>query len=950
MQAQTLYNTDDIKKYWEMSLPNTLGQEETIRVVSQVREADGSYGKFGVLTLKQPFRTPADLSKLLDQLQRQNSGKQVGISISTAVFNFTNEPPKMDSFKYSNAIAIDIDTHIGNTKDRYVLGELEESQIKVSLIKTWVEISKKFQEFGIGVVQPKASVLTGGGLQYIIEFERPLNKYEAQKIYGLLKNSIGDLKWKTVLMDILGNYSAVAHDIDKSFADLVHVQRCAGTNNQKYNIMSRFINLFEMSEDELNTLKNELRDEMDLSGYTEEQKEAYKVGIEKDFKDFYTYRATAVPKLEIENNLITATMQSTRTFIKPSELKSIEYDLLNKLKQAKIDALDLLQGFVRVGYSSGNLTKLYCPFHEETNPSMAFYRNELFDTFKDFHDDASYSLITFWQKLFQVGKSTAISQISEKAGINLGKTERKEFQNLEIQEIIEVLVSEIDTENFVYYRLANKNRTCVVRHINTGEAFIFDGPKMLANHILQNQLKRKEIELKLQEEFGKLFQERVLIDAFESFEPGEPTVFSKQFVKFVNLWVSSDKYKRVQARVKELDDTHPESYKIEETKELLKKKCPFAYKYVLQMVQNGDLTWFLNWLINVAHFKTMPTVPVIFGVQGAGKNLFVNTVMDFYLNNEYVKVVSGDRIMQQFNSMLESTSLLVLDEGDFSTGKEVDQLKLLSGNDKILIEKKGVDATNKTRHFNILFFSNGEVPLRHPAMDRRITYFNNEISLLASCESWGFTIDDFVERVKSEMVDFWAYIYKTEVNQKMAMANSKNGQFWKQILLQHPFGSLVVKLMNNEWESVALQLNEGVQDPAELKANLELLQTIKQQFESTGKVSLTLINRYLHSLNFKMKQSIQKFIEINHLPEFGITISVETDDVKISINKRKVQQSLKIKNVLKAAYPKTAKEEVSSLEAELAMEQTDAGVEAEQEAEYEIGHSLVPPPPPNLGA
>jgi hypothetical protein len=366
------------------------------------------------------------------------------------------------------------------------------------------------------------------------------------------------------------------------------------------------------------------------------------------------------------------------------------------------------------------------------------------------------------------------------------------------------------------------------------------------------------------------------------------------------------------------------------------------------MVQNGDLRWFINWLSGVSKAKTMPTVPVFFGVQGAGKNLFVNTVMDFYLNNEYIRVVSGDRIMQQFNAMLESTSLLVLDEGDFSTGKEVDQLKLLTGNDKILIEKKGVDATNKTRHFNILFFSNGEVPLRHPAMDRRITYFRQDIPLLASCETWGITIDEFTERVGSEMVEFWAIIVNTELDRKLAMSNSKNGQFWKQILMQHPFGALVVKLMNGEWEDIALQLNENVSDSAEMKVNLNLLLTIKDQFETTGQISLTLINRYLQSLNFRMKQSIQKFIQINHLSEFGISILVDSDDVKIKVDKNKVFESLKVKNVLKVAYPKTAKEEVSGLEAELAMEDTDAKVEASIAEETESKHptDLPPPPPP----
>lgn len=162
--------------------------------------------------------------------------------------------------------------------------------------------------------------------------------------------------------------------------------------------------------------------------------------------------------------------------------------------------------------------------------------------------------------------------------------------------------------------------------------------------------------------------------------------------------------------------------------------------------------------------------------------------------------------------------------------------------------------------------------------------------------------------------------------------------------------------MNNEWEDIALQLNENVQDPAEMKTNLGLLQNIKEQFETSGKVSLTLINRYLQSLNFRMKQSIQKFIQVNHLHEFGINVVVEENDVKIQVNKRKVAEQLKVKNVLRAAYPKAAQEEVSGLEAELAMENADAGVEAEQvveefkqEEKSLSGIELeAPPPPPEL--
>ncbi len=937
-----LYNKKDAEKYWDLSLPKELKEDETVRVVSQVKEADGSYGKFGILTIKEQIRSAKDTMAFMDRLQMNNPGKEVGISISTTVFEFNGKPPSTDNFRYTNTISIDIDTHIGTTKERYVLGTLEEDQIELSVIKTWLEINSRFKETGLENIIPVACTLTGGGLQFVLGFDRSLDRSEAQRLFGLIKNSIKDLKWRTVLRNILGEYTPVEHDIDSSFADIVHVQRMAGTSNQKYNIMSRFVPIFEKSGKDLLDLKDQLQEEIKDKNYTDSQIKIYQDDINESIMTFINDRACARNSFEVEDNLITARMHAAKTTVRPSDLKSIEYELLQKIKKTGVATLDLLGADIHLGQTSGNLSKLYCPFHEETNPSMAFYENDLFDVFKDFHDDKSYNLISFWEKLYDVSKSTAITQIAERAGVPLAKSERKDFQNLELDEIIDVLIERINTEDFIYYRLASKNRSCIVRHIDTGDYHTFDGPKMLANHVLQNQLKINDVEKALVEEFAVKFQEKVLIDAFEEFRPQKKAIFFKEFIKFVNLWVPSKRYQKVQANLAEIDNKNPLNTK--KAISLLKSKTPNTYKYLLQMIQNGDLPWFINWLSGITEAQVMPTIPVFFGVGGAGKNLFVNTILNFYLNDEYVKIVSGDRIMQQFNSMLESASLLVLDEGDFSSAKEVDQLKLLSGNDKILIEKKGVDATSKSRHFNILFFSNGEVPLRHPATDRRLTYFYQDTTLLSSCKTWGMSIDNFIIAIKKELVDFWTIISNAEFNRTLAMANCKNGQFWKQILRQHPFGSLVVKLLDGEWEEIALQLNENVTDDAEMKINLELLTTIKEQFEREGQISLSLINRYVQSLNFKMKTSIQRFIQTNHLHEFGINIHIESSEVKILVDKNKVRKSLNIENVLLKAYPNINLQSENILAAELAMEKANSEVEAEEYFKEE----LTPPPAPEL--
>ncbi len=940
-----LYDKKEVQRYWNLSLPKELKSNETIRVVSQVKEKDGTYGKFGILTIKDQIQSASDVCDFLDRLQMNNSNKEVGVSISTTVFEFNGKPPSAENFRYTNTIAIDIDTHIGNTKERYVLGCLDEDQIELSIIKTWLEINSRFKETGLENIIPVACTLTGGGLQFVLGFDRSLDRSEAQRLFGLIKNSIKDLKWKTVLRDILGEYTPVDHDIDSSFADIVHVQRCAGTNNQKYNIMSRFISVFDKPGKDLLDLKDQLQEEIKDKNYTEGQIKLYQDSVNQDIMNFINDRSCARSSFEVEDNLITAKMHAAKTTVRPSDLKNIEYELLQKIKKTGIPTLDLLTADVRVGQTSGNLSKLYCPFHEETNPSMAFYENELFDVFKDFHDDQSYNLITFWEKLYGVSKSTAITQIAEKAGIPLAKGERKDFQNLEMDEIIDVLIDRIDQEDFIYYRLASKNRNCIVRHIDTGESFVFDGSKMLANHILQNQLEIKDAEKALSEEFATRFQEKVLVDAFEEFYPGNNATFHKTFIKFVNLWVPNKNYRLVHEIIAQSEKDIVFTNK--ETLSLIKKKTPWTYKFLLQVVQNGDLSWFLNWMAATASFNPIPVVPVVYGCPGAGKNLFITTVMEYYFGKEYTKVVSGDRVGQQFNSVLETASLLVLDESDFASSKEFDSLKFMTGNDTIMIEKKGVDAVARRRHFNVMLFSNGAVPLRHASSDRRVTYFNNDITLLASAAVWGLKIDDFLVEVKKELAEFWSIICRTEVDRDQSMINVKDGGFWRQIMKMHPAGDLIMKLMDDEWDEIALQLNENVTDDAEMKINLELLHTIKDQFSVSGSISLALINRYLQSLNFRMKTSVQRYVSDNHLSEFGIDIIITDNDVQLKVDKRKVKRTIKIKNILKQAYPDVSKEVVSELDAEIQADVANAIYDVE-EFETGLGVNLDLPPAPDL--
>jgi len=909
------HNFDEIKRYWlDLYGAEELASDETIRVVPQIKFDNGEQKVF---TINNQINSLSGFLDFIKNMDNQYGIGKVGYSISSAIFHYDPEnkddkgqvvKPNAGTFKRIKNVVVDIDFHMAKSKDRFVLGFLENTYIDFAILNIFLSISEKLQEAGIDVVKPKIAGMTGSGLQIVFEMDRELYKDDALVFLTYLKKILGGLTKDLALKDQFGNIVSATAEVDTTFADLVHVQRVLGSINQKYFTLSKYSNVFEFNSKEeyfknIDRIKNEYLSFINEAQFPITTKEKYNKYITHIIERIKTITANeSVNQFFVDKYLQLAKMEqyAGKTAIRPSEMKNIELDLIYKLKEEGIKTIDLIRDLVKIDHESSRFIALKCPFHEDTKYSFAIYINDGIDVLYDFHDGKSYNLVSFWEKIYNVNKTTAISQISQKAGIKLGKGERKDFQQLEIEEIVDHLLDKIDLDKFIYYRLANKNRVCIVRHKDTGEAFVFDGPKMIASHVLQNQLKVEDADKKLQEVFYNRFQERILIDAFEEFHPGKPTVFQREFIKFVNLWVPSKNYLNAHERAKELKEELQIDKKIplEDSIQILKEKTPWTFKYIQQLTQKGNLLWFINWLANGAKYQVMPTIPVIFGVPGVGKNLFVTTILEWYHNNEYTKVMTSDRLMSNFNSILENASMVVLDEGDVSNSKEFDFLKFLSGNKNLMIEKKGQDVKISEKFFNIIMFSNGDIPVRHSFDDRRIQYFKTEQTLLQSCKQWGITIDDFIENVEKELEDFWGILLNISLDKKWSISNEKDKLYIIQILKQHSFGELILKLLEGQWRDIALQLNENISDPALMKANLELLKEIKEHFENESKLSLTLINRYLNALNFKYKTSIQRFIQRNSLQDIGIDIEVTLEDVLIKIDKEKLQNLINVPNVL----------------------------------------------------
>jgi len=930
-----IMNENDIITYWNKIFKvSEFKEDETARIVFQAKVKQEIRGKYEnikdfEITDNIQLRTPLDLINYLKNKIVSLPHHDCGISISTGIFEYdpknVNEKgnvkaPSINTFKKLSTIVLDIDAHIKGTKERFHVYTLDENYQKVVIIRSYLELFSLLKQHGFDSVIPTFSMVTGGGIQIAFDFDQELYAGDAKLIFNRLGSIIGKHTFGVLVKDIMGNFSEIVMDFDASFKDISHTQRAAGIVHQKYGNIPTFFtigttgifNFFEQNllKEEFTKLVTEIDNEILASGYTDIQKKSY--------EDYYINVIKSFQKLSEETQLLAfpkeilvedarIDLAQNKNNLNILNTSPLEYELVQNLKQKIQDGLfNLNILFPEVNFEDhGSYWKINCLFHEETKPSMAIYKNSL--KFEDFHDNSSYTIVEAFMKVHDLNKGDAINKIADLAGIKFKKTDRKEFEKMEMEELIEVLIDKINQDDYVYYRLANKNRACIIRHIDSGEIYSFDGMVMLANHVLSNQLNVTDIDFEFQKEFARAFERKILIEAFEEFQPGKPTVFQRNFIKFVNLWVPSKNYEKAHSRNDELKEEFPEQMELSDTIIMLKEKTPWTYKYILQLVQRGDLGWFINWLTATANHYVLPTIPVFFGVPGAGKNLFVSTILEWYINSEFTKILSTDRLMSNFNSILESCSLMVLDEGDFSTQKSNDALKLITGSDKLLIEKKGVDTQSKTKKLNIMMFSNGQVPARHPSSDRRMVYFNSEITLLELTESLGVSIEQFVSNVKEELELFWAIILNNKLDKPKAMTNLKNATFYTQILKMHPFGELVLLMLKGEWKDIGLQLNENVSDPLMMKNNLELLEQIKLQFSKSGSISLTLINRYLQSLNFKVSTSVQRFLANNNLEFFGISIEIKDNEVVLVINKKKLESSLSSSNIILEEIPEITK-------------------------------------------
>lgn len=944
----------EIEKFWM----NTVGVErleddETVRITAIL-----PYEKNGKLvttqrTLTEQVRDVEELMKLMEKkyngIKNSDWKKLVGWSMSSARFKYIPEDkdgkpvaPTKDQIISLTSMVIDIDSHTGDSKGagRFHFNSYSKNSRRLLAASALCTLNNALESNGLNFkFKPFKAYATGGGLQYVIKFERPIYKDEADKIFTYIKRNLNlqelmtkkqeklalkDPKGAKKLSEPTGKFAVTGADeldnivqcfleFDASSGDIAHTQRIGGTINPKEAYIGSFSEEIEdlYNEDLLDDAKFELQSILDSSSIMDEHVAAIKTKMNKyvtkfknekivkkingEVKEEEVSELLPVDKILLDATIFNKTAATYSTATENLMDYPNDYEILKKIPS--IEQAAFMGSFCGEPQDINSRYIAYLsPFVEENNASFAIYKNEgdKFAFARSFHDDETYNAITFLMKLKEIPRNRAIKEIVIHFRLELGAADRKNIHKEENEGTVSTLISKINTEDYVYYRLANKNRMCIIREFAHGEAYTFDGTRMMSDHVLLNQLGVKGADLELRAMFHDMFVEKVLINAFEEFRPGKPYTYERNFIKYINLWIPGKEYLKIHENAKSVDQMDLAS-----AIEVIKERLPNSWYYLNQITQKGSLAYFINWLVCVGRFEIMSTIPVLTSTQGTGKGVFVTQILEYYLNHEYVNTVTADKLSGNFNAFMEKSSLLILDEGDFSRSRDVDFLKLLTGNKYIQLEKKGVDSSKAERHFNMIMTTNGDSPMMHPSNDRRMTYFRLDVTLLDSIKHLGFEyIDDFIDALKDEVQELWTILVKTTPKREWINQNLKDNQFNKQILMMHPFGRLVIKIIEGDWADIQLQLNENTDDSMVITANLEMVKTIKETFERDGTIDLTLINRYIKSLPFKSYTSVQQFININALGKNGITTITTDSAVKIHIDQKKLLNLIKMSNNL----------------------------------------------------
>ena len=663
---------EDIRGYWNSVFGvEQLAEDETIRITAAKPWMNGEKLQGGQITLTDQIRNVEELIKVIENAYTDTANeykKLVGFSISAGVYKYKVkedgkvQAPGRETLNRINTMVVDIDTHVSKVgkSGRFHFNSFDEHSRRLIAARTLLKINQTLNDNNIDLrMHSTKTYATGGGLQFHLKFERYLNSIESDNIFKYIRGALkelAELKFSGYGIDSLGNLQRCWLEFDESCGDPTHTQRLGGTVNPKEAYLGSFseeikdfynLNTMDKAGEYLNkiVLDNPNPESISAEKFTDIRNSFLE--IPSTFKKAIEHDQKIVLVDHMKNSAYLSERYAKSKSKNANEIfGNVNYSIIKQISVH--DQAAIMKDLVYGGYSVEELEKdnttahgdrfkrYMCPFHDETDPSFAIYQNDDGSGLAratDFHGEGnSYNLIEFMVAVAKHrGEEKSTQQVVGELAlkfpeIKLMSSDKKALMKEETLSNIDLLVDRVNTDDYIYYRLANKQRACIIRDFELGENHIFDGTRMMSDHILVNQLGMTDgADMELRSIFHERFVEKVLINAFEEFRPGKPYTYERGHIKYINLWIPGKEYTKIHEMAETIDEMD-----IASAIGLIKNRLPNIWFYLNQITQKGNLEYFINWLICVAQFKTLSTIPIITSVQGTGKGLFVTHFLERY--------------------------------------------------------------------------------------------------------------------------------------------------------------------------------------------------------------------------------------------------------------------------------------------------------------------------------
>lgn len=207
------------------------------------------------------------------------------------------------------------------------------------------------------------------------------------------------------------------------------------------------------------------------------------------------------------------------------------------------------------------------------------------------------------------------------------------------------------------------------------------------------------------------------------------------------------------------------------------QKYPCIFTILKNLCVTPDrIAYFLNWLSFIFNKLEKTGNAIVFkGAQGTGKTLFFNRIISYFMGDKFCATLSNDDIDSKFTSpKMRNTLFICFNEvkcGSNEGNKSYEKLKMYITDDKLRIERKGVDSDEIKNCFNCLFYSNHAAPLQVQKGDRRYTVFNtnNENLKLVVERDMGIDMIEFLKSFEAEKDDFIIDVVRLAFNEVEAM-------------------------------------------------------------------------------------------------------------------------------------------------------------------------------------